>query len=371
MKLILKITVIAIVALAIFGLAYWLINPQFGGRISKVEKARFKNSPQWNGKEFVNQSTTTMDVNLRTMPGLIKANISGRKERDPKQELPMKLFNKEEWDNQGNAFRFTWFGHSTGLMHLDGKNLMIDPMFGQDASPIGPFRTMRYSKNATEQIELLPEIDAVFISHDHYDHLDYESILKIKDKVKHFYVPLGVKRHLLRWEVAEEKITEMDWWDEIQLDSTQITFVPARHFSGRGPFDRAESLWGGWTFINPQQRIFWSGDGGYDTHFKLIGEKLGPFDLAFVECGQYNKLWHHIHMYPEESVQAAIDVKAKAAMPIHWGAFTLALHQWQDPVKRFQVEAEKHNLTTFMPRLGIMQVLPINSAKPLWWESFN
>lgn len=371
MKLVLKIIGIAIVILLLFGVGYWLINPQFGGRLSEAEKERFKNSPLWNGKIFENQTTTTMDINIKTMPGLIKDNISGRKARDPEQELPLKAFSKEAWAHEGNAFRYLWFGHSTGLLHLDGKNILIDPMFGQDASPIGPFRTKRYSFNAIDQIEKLPEIDAVFISHDHYDHLDYESIVRIKQKVEHFYVPLGVKRHLLRWEVAEEKITEMDWWDAIQLDATQITFVPARHFSGRGPFDRGESLWGGWAFINPQQRIFWSGDGGYDEHFKLIGEKLGPFDLAFVECGQYNKLWHHIHMYPEESVQAAIDVKAKAAMPIHWGAFTLALHHWKDPVQRFLAEAKKQELEVIMPELGVIQKAQQAHSEPYWWMNYQ
>lgn len=366
-----KISLIALAVLVLFALGYWLINPQFGGRLSKVEKQRFKKSPQWNGKEFENQTTTTMDISLKTLPGLIKDNLSGRGKRDPKQELPLQEFSKSAWAEGDNDFRYVWFGHSTGLLRLSGKNFMIDPMFGQDASPIGPFRTKRYSHNAIQQIEKLPEIDAVFISHDHYDHLDYESIVKIKEKVQHFYVPLGVKRHLLRWEVAENKITEMDWWDEVSIGATQITFVPARHFSGRGPFDRGESLWGGWSFIDPQQRIFWSGDGGYDTHFKLIGEKLGPFDLAFVECGQYNKLWHHIHMYPEESVQAAIDVKARAAMPIHWGAFTLALHHWKDPAQRFLTEAKKQKLKVVTPKLGLIQKAGQGNGQSPWWTNYQ
>lgn len=371
MKLILKVVLIVIGGLLIYGVGYLYINPQFGGKLDKEDKERFSKSQQWDGEKFVNQSETVMDIGVKTMPGLLKAQFTGRENRAPKEKLPLIKFNRKSWDANTNSFQFIWFGHSVGLMKMAGKNILIDPMFGADASPIGPFRTNRYTDSTLYVINQLPEIDAVLITHDHYDHLDYDSFKKLKGKVGHYYVPLGVKRHLLRWNIAAEDITEFDWWESAKLDEVEMTFVPSRHFSGRGISDRGESLWGGWTFITSKHRIYWSGDGGYDKHFKEIGEKLGPFDWAFLECGQYNKLWHHIHMYPEESIQAAIDVKANTSIPIHWGAFTLALHDWKDPVQRFSDEAKTKGVNIAMPKLGQVIKLEEGKRSNFWWESLD
>lgn len=368
--MILKIILAIIAALVAVALGYLYLNPQFGDRISDEEKKRYAKSDQWDGEKFVNKSETVMDINLSTIPGLLKSTLNGRKDRSPKGELPLLSFDREAWDADTSHFQFIWFGHSVGLMKIAGKNVLIDPMFGGDASPIGPMRTKRYTDSTLYIIEQLPPIDAVVITHDHYDHLDFDSFKLLKGKVSHYYVPLGVKRHLLRWGIEENSVSEFDWWENTTLDDIEMTFVPSRHFSGRGPFDRAESLWGGWTFVTNKRRVYWSGDGGYDTHFKEIGEKLGPFDWAFLECGQYNKHWHHIHMYPEESVQAAIDVKAKTSIPIHWGAFTLALHNWKDPVQRFSEEAASRGVQIAMPELG--EVVDLYSQEvDYWWEPFN
>tara|TARA_R110002050_G_scaffold49818_8_gene115569 strand:+ start:15867 stop:16988 length:1122 start_codon:yes stop_codon:yes gene_type:complete len=370
-KVILKIILSLIVLALAYGLGYLYLNPQFGGRLSHEEKSRFSESPQWNGKVFENATETVMDINLSTMPGLLKEQFSDRAARAPKEKLPIAQFDGKVWQADTNPFSFIWFGHSVGLMKMAGLNLLIDPMFGPDASPIGPFRTKRYSDSTLRIINELPELDAVLITHDHYDHLDYDSFQLLKGKVKHYYVPLGVKRHLLRWDIPSEMITEFDWWDNAKLGDIEMTFVPARHFSGRGPFDRAESLWGGWTFVSNTHRVYWTGDGGYGEHFKEIGEKLGPFDWAFVECGQYNKLWHAIHMYPEESVQAAIDMKAKTAIPIHWGAFTLALHDWKNPVERFKEEALAKNQNIYMPEMGVPIAFADEQGREYWWEKYE
>ncbi len=367
----LKIIIGLILLLLAYGIAYLYLNPQLGARISKEEKKAFANSPQWNGEVFENATETIMDINLSTMPGLIKAQFTNREKRAPQETLPLAAFNKKTWLADTNPFSFIWFGHSVGLMKMKGLNILIDPMFGPDASPIGPFRTKRYSDSTLQLIKELPDLDAVLITHDHYDHLDYDSFKLLRGKVKHYYVPLGVKRHLLRWDVPSAKITELDWWDSAQMGAVEMTFVPARHFSGRGPFDRAESLWGGWTFVSDSHRVYWTGDGGYGEHFKEIGEKLGPFDWAFVECGQYNKLWHAIHMYPEGSVQAAIDMKAKRAIPIHWGAFTLALHDWKNPVQRFAEEAKSKNQNIYMPKLGVPVAFADEQGEKYWWESYE
>lgn len=350
--MILQITLALILIAVLYGFGYLYQNPQFGGKISKEEKLAFARSSQWNGEKFRNTQKTTMDMDLKKMPGLIKDNFTNKKDRAPEGKLPVKEFDQASWNEDTDRAKFIWYGHSVGLFKMNNTNLLIDPMFGPDASPVGPIRTKRYSDSTLYIIDKLPEIDAVFISHDHYDHLDYDSFQKLKGKVKQFYVPLGVKRHLLRWNIEASKITEMDWWDEVTVNDVKINFVPSRHFSGRGIFDRDESLWGGYTFTTATHNIFWSGDGGYGEHFKEIGEKLGPFDMAFVECGQYNENWNQIHMFPEQSVQAAIDVKAEKAMPIHWGAFTLALHDWEDPIDGFIKTSLEKGLDYMIPELG-------------------
>lgn len=371
LKLILKVILGLIAIVVAYGLGYLYLNPQFGARISAAEIAAFEKSPQWKEDKFENEEETIMDIDLGSMPGLIKAQFSDREKRAPKQRLPIVAFDKKTWEADTNPFSFIWFGHSVGLMRMKGLNLLIDPMFGPDASPIGPFRTKRYSDSTLQMIEALPELDAVLITHDHYDHLDYDSFKLLKGKVKHYYVPLGVKRHLLSWDIPSEQITEFDWWDKASIGELEVTFVPSRHFSGRGPFDRAESLWGGWTFVSDSHRVYWTGDGGYGPHFKEIGNKLGPFDWAFVECGQYNELWHAIHLYPEESIQASIDMRAKISIPIHWGAFTLALHDWKDPVERFKGEAYARNQKIYMPEMGVPVAFADEQGEEYWWEKYE
>ena len=197
--MIFKGILLAIIGLLTIAVGYLYLNPQFGGRISTAEKKRYDSSPQWDGGKFVNQSKTVMDINLSTMPGLLKSTFNGRKTRAPKQELPLLSFDREAWKSDTSHFQFIWFGHSVGFMKMAGKNLLIDPMFGPDASPVGPMRTNRYTDSTLYIIEQLPEIDAVIITHDHYDHLDYDSFKLLNGKVGYYYVPLGVKRHLLRW----------------------------------------------------------------------------------------------------------------------------------------------------------------------------
>lgn len=369
MKRFFKMLAVLIILVFLFGMGFLYLNPQFGARISAQEKLAYENSDQWNGKKFVNAINTEMDISLSNMPGLLKKQFSGTEGRRPEENLNIADFDSLSWQNDTLYSKLIWFGHSVGLLKMGDLNFLIDPMFGDDTAPVAPFKSARYSANALSIIDRLPPIDAVFFSHDHYDHLDYTSIKKLRAKVGHFYVPLGVGRHLERWGVPAEKITQIDWWNDFNLGEVEITFVPSRHFSGRGPFDRGESLWGGFTFISPQMRIYWSGDSGYGPHFKEIGERLGPFDWAFVECGQYNKLWHAIHMYPEESVQAAIDVRAERAVPIHWGGFTLSLHTWKDPVQRFSEEAEEKGQAIVMPKLG--EVVNLNSAPSgeWWWTN--
>ena len=313
---------------------------QFGGKITPSLQQQYALSSSWKATKFENLESTSMDLPLFKMPKLLYQQFFERKNRQPQSPLPILPVPKTAFLESSNESKFIWYGHSVILMRIEHLTLLIDPMLGSNASPIAPFATERFSKNTLELIEDFPEIDYVLLTHDHYDHLDYASIQKLKSKTKHYLVALGVKRHLVHWGISPEQITEFDWWHQKTIHNLEITFTPTRHFSGRGLTDRAKSLWGGWVFKTPSETIYFSGDGGYGAHFKTIQERFGTFDLAFMECGQYNEHWHQIHMYPEESVQAAHDVYAKKIIPVHWAGFALALHAWTDPVERFIEEVD-------------------------------
>ncbi|MCB0430859.1 MAG: MBL fold metallo-hydrolase [Flavobacteriales bacterium] len=344
------------------------MNPQFGGKLTAQHLRAFERSKAWNGKIFENQTLTAMDVHLRTMPDIMKENFRDKEKKSPPEALDILPLTPSAFTASPDKPKFVWYGHSVLLLQLNGKNLLIDPMFGSNASPLPPFSVKRFSNNTLDLIDTLPPIDAVLLTHDHYDHLDYNSMKRIIPKVNTYLTALGVGRHLERWGVPSEQITEFDWWEDTEFQDIRITFTPSRHFSGRGPFDRAKSLWGGWILETGEHKIYLSGDGGYDSVFKQVGEKYGPFDWAFMECGQYNKYWHQIHMYPEESVQAAQDAMAHVAIPVHWGGFSLAPHAWNDPIIRFTEEAAKKGLQTFTPRLGDVVTMgdPVEGQE--WWK---
>lgn len=350
--------------------AFLLFNPQFGGKVTNNLKVLYAQSSQWDGKKFNNSSETLMDINLRTLPGLLKQQFTNRKGRTPSKPLPVLPIDTSALNDDSKP-KFIWFGHSVLLLQIDGKNLLIDPMFGPNAAPIAPFAVKRFSENTLDLIDQLPPLDLILMTHDHYDHLDYASIKQLRGKSKQWFVALGVSRHLERWGIPKSDITEFDWWQKDHFQGIDITFTPSRHFSGRGPTDRAKCLWGGWVFKAAEYNIYWSGDSGYDSHFKEIGERLGPFDWGFMECGQYNKLWHAIHMYPEETVQSSLDAQVKQAVPVHWGGFPLALHSWKDPIERFVMAAEAQDLNFLTPELGAMVRLGENQHIRKWWKDFD
>ena len=352
-----------------FGYYYLKKNPQFGGKLVKEDIRRFEKSRQWKRGSFQNQSKMTMSLSLKSVPALLKESLEGRKSRNPKEEIKIKSFDPEQFKLDGIP-KFIWYGHSTLLLQINHKNILIDPMFGEDASPVGPLRTKRFSKHSLNMIDHLPTIDAILLTHDHYDHLDFKSIRILRQKVDTFMVPLGVGRHLEHWGIDKSMITEFDWWQEMALFDLNLIYTPSRHFSGRGAFDRAKSLWGGWVIKSAEHSIYWSGDSGYDKHFKLIGEKFGPFDWGFMECGQYNERWDQIHMYPEDCVQAALDAKVKYAVPVHWGAFSLALHHWKDPITRFALTAAQKGQPILTPAPGAIIHMNMQNTGS-WWTSYE
>ena len=339
---------------------------QFGGKITKELEETLSSSANWKDGRFQNLIETKLSFSPFLIPKIIYKQIAGASKRIPKGPLP--IIDTKYDDFLQREIAFVWYGHSVLLLRIGGKTILIDPMFGSDASPIAPTTTKRFSDNTMAIIDKLPEIDLVIFTHDHYDHLDLGSFLKLRKKVKFFYTAIGVKRHLVAWGEDQDKIKEFDWWQSEDFAGIKITFTPSRHFGGRGLFDRQKSFWGGWVFEHKDKKIWLSGDGGYGPHFKEIGERLGPFDLAFMECGQYNEDWKPVHLFPNEAVQAAIEGKVKKAMPIHWAGFALSYqHTWEQPVEEFVKFANEAKLEGITPRLGeIFDLNTKNTAK--WWE---
>lgn len=349
------------------------MSPEFGGKHEPSDKSRYEQSGNYKDGKFVNLTPTSMDMGFVDMMKTLKDFVVGVPNSQPYFELPIEKVDSLALTQNTAKTQLIWFGHSAFLLQLDGLNILIDPMFGSVPAPHPWLGKKRYSKELPIEIEKLPTIDLIIFSHDHYDHLDYGSIQKLKGKTKKFYVPLGVGIHLKKWGVAPESIQELNWWDEIKHENLVLAFTPARHFSGRGLTNRFSTLWGSWVIKGTKDNIYFSGDSGYGSHFKEIGEKYGPFDFAMMECGQYNEKWSQIHMMPEETAQAAIDVNTKVMMPIHWGAFTLALHSWTDPVERVTKKATELGMPTLVPIIGSSIQLDsllaerANEKRMKWW----
>lgn len=340
---------------------------QFGGRVTKTLETQYEQSPNWKNGSFQNLVDVQVVMPFSKFPGIIYKQLSNNKNKAPAQHLPVLPFNKAAFLAPSKKAKFIWYGHSSILLQIQGKTMLIDPMFGYDTTPIAPIPTKRFSKNTLALIDDFPAIDLILLTHDHYDHLDYASIQKLKAKTKKYYVSLGIKRHLVSWGISPNLITEFDWWDSQQLTNLTITFTPTQHFSGRGLTDRQKTLWGGWAFKTPAENIWFSGDGGYNQHFKTIGERLGPFDFAFMECGQYNDDWRPVHLFPEESIQAAIDAGVKKAMPVHWAGFALSYqHTWSEPADVFVKTAIDKKITYALPKLGELFDTSFDRKEP-WW----
>ncbi|MHA4806552.1 MBL fold metallo-hydrolase [Flavitalea flava] len=339
--------------------------PVFGKNPSGNRFKKIQHSPNYLNGAFQNQTPTPV-----ALQGVSVFTMLREYNRKPKDTVPPVRLPSVRTDLINLAPEspvIVWFGHSSYLIKVKGFNILVDPVFSGNASPFS-FFAKAFPGSDVYGVADLPDLDMVILTHDHYDHLDYKTILLLKDKTKHFYTSLGVGAHLEYWGINLDKISEFDWW-QTQTVAPEITLTatPARHFSGR-TFKRGQSLWSSFVLKIYGYSIFLGGDSGYEQHFKEIGDRFGPFDLAILETGQYGKHWPYIHMLPEDTVNAAKDLRAKALLPVHWGKFTLALHPWNEPVRRVVKAAAANGLPLATPMIGEPFILGVDLPGKTWWE---
>lgn len=331
-----------------------------GKRLEKIKKEEnFRNG------SFHNLEPTAVSPKDVSTIKVLKEFVTRPSSVTPSKELPFKK--TDLLDLPKDKISVVWFGHSSYLINYRGFIILVDPVFSGNASPV-KFFGKAFKGTNIYNITDFPEIDLLLITHDHYDHLDYPFIKNIKDKVKKVVTSLGVGAHLELWGMPNDKITELGWQDEIRINKNlQITALPSRHFSGRST-KRFNTLWSSFALIWEDVRVYVGGDSGYSPQFKEIGEQFEGFDLAFLECGQYSEYWPQIHMMPEETVKAAMDLKAKVLFPVHWGKFVLSIHPWNEPVKRMVAEAKKSKQNFVSPLIGETYILGENFDQNDWWN---
>ena len=309
----LMITIIAIIGVLV--VSYLLVTtyyPNFGGNVSAERQKQYLASAQFKDGKFHNTNPVPKDLSfIETIPLVYKFFTTKVPNGRPMKNLEVKKTDVENIENYTGSARLVWFGHSSFLLQIEGKTILLDPMFSNVAAPHPLLGGNRFNKEMPINVKQLKTIDAVIFSHDHYDHLDYETVKSIHEKTKHFFVPLGLGAHLQYWGVPETKITELDWWEDVSYKN---------------------------------------------------------FDIALLECGQYNEQWSDIHMMPEETAQAGLDVNAKKIMPIHWAGFKLALHEWKDPITRVTKKADALGIEVITPQIGEHIIIKdsTNTFNALW-----
>lgn len=352
----------------LIGVLFVNLSPQFGGKPTKEQQQEYAKSDNYLDGKFGNIDGVKAEMSSGDMVRAIRGMFRNTPDARPNPPIEVHRLDSTQVADYRSETRFIWFGHSTILLQIDAKNILIDPMLSEVPAPHPLLGGKRFAEELPLELKSIPKIDAVLISHDHYDHLDYPSIKTLKDRVDRFYVPLGVSAHLLEWDIPKDKIVELDWWEEETFKELKFISTPSQHFSGRGLTDRDRTLWTSWIIQSETENIYFSGDSGYAKHFREIGEKYGPFDLAMVECGQYNELWPEVHMFPEQTIQAGLDLKARKVMPIHWGAFKLALHSWKDPIERAMIQAKAVDMPMLVPEIGVPSHIDSTSVVDYWWE---
>jgi L-ascorbate metabolism protein UlaG (beta-lactamase superfamily) len=363
-----------LILIIILGIALFLFlqHPQFGKKPSGERLLRIQKSPNYKNGRFENQNFTPDLTEGYTMTGVLYEFLLKKKERtNPIDEIPSVKTDLLNLPIDQDVL--VWFGHSSYFIQIEGKRILVDPVFSGNASPI-PGTTKSFNGTDIYTVDDLHEIDYLLIKHDHYDHVDYKTIMKLKSKTKKVVCGLGVGSHFEYWGFPVQNIIEKDWHEKIELDSNITLYTaPTRHFSGRG-LKRCNTLWLSYVLETKDFKMYLGGDSGFDSHFAEIGTKYGPFDMALIDNGQYDIKWKYIHNLPEEVIQATKDLKAKRLFPVHSSKFKLANHAWDEPLKSITElnSASENPLPLITPKIG--ELVELKNEKQefqQWWEAIE
>jgi L-ascorbate metabolism protein UlaG (beta-lactamase superfamily) len=356
----LRLVLLSLVATA--AVALWQAWVPIGKGPSGARLVRMEASKQWDGDGFENPEPLWNDG-----LGMITEALDASEHVAPDAPVPVAEVDPSRFATPPpSGLRVTWLGHSTMLVEIDGRRFLTDPVWSDRISPVPWVGPTRWYPNPLP-LDRMPELDAVILSHDHYDHLDYPTIAAMKDADTTFVVPLGVGSHLAYWGVPVARIVELDWWERHRIGDVELVCTPARHASGRQLFDQNDTLWAGWAFVGPRHRAWFSGDTGLFPAMKEIGERLGPFDLTMIEVGAYGQAWPDWHLGPEQAVRAHQWVRGEVLLPVHWGLFALAYHGWTEPIERTLVAADEAKVEVVAPRPGESVEPAAPPAVTRWW----
>ncbi|WP_432735332.1 MBL fold metallo-hydrolase [Maridesulfovibrio sp. FT414] len=358
---------VALIILGMSCLAVFIIAmeayPQMGRSLFAKESIMYRTSANYDNGTFTNKLPVNMTMDGFTFSKAM--NFFFDLSRKPKEKLPYFHLTRQSFSENPGNLQVVWLGHSSMILDIDGVRLLIDPVFG-NASPV-PFTVNRFQPSPIARKDL-PDVDAVVISHDHYDHLEMDTVKYLATRVRHFVVPLGLGSYLRKWGCTPEQIVELDWWQSMNIRDVEIVATPSRHFSGRGLGDRFKTQWASFVFNGNRHRAYYSGDGGYDGRFSEIGEKFGPFDLTMIESGAWDKSWEDVHLLPAQSVEAHIQLKGRYMLPVHWAAYDLAFHSWDEPIRMVSGLAEEKGVRLLTPQMGEV-CIPGSTTHYAWWEA--